>query len=85
MYYAKPATAARGHVNCVSAEEAQDDPNVVLGMLLVNCHLNLFFLILEHLIHSYLKTMLVCITPHSVTCLPPWKFLLLVLDGKPLE
>ena len=38
MYYAKPATTARGHVNCISAEEAQDDPNVVLGTLLVNCH-----------------------------------------------
>ena len=38
MYYAKPATAASGHVNCVSAEEAHDDPNVVLGTLLVSCH-----------------------------------------------
>ena len=38
VFYAKPATAARGHVNCISAEEAQEDPNVVLDTLLVNCH-----------------------------------------------
>ena len=38
VFHAKPATAARGHVNCISAEEAQEDPNVVLGTLLVNCH-----------------------------------------------
>ena len=38
VYYAKPATTARGHVNYVSAEEAHDDPNVVLVTLLVNCH-----------------------------------------------
>ena len=37
-YYAKPATTARGHVNYVSAEETHEDPNVVLGMLLVNFH-----------------------------------------------
>ena len=37
-FYAKPVTTARGHVNYVSAEEADEDPNVVLGMLLVNCH-----------------------------------------------
>ena len=35
-FYAKPVTTARGHVNYVSAEEAHDDPNVVLGTLLVN-------------------------------------------------
>src|SRR3954464_11318710 len=35
---AKPAATARGHVNYVSAEETQEDPNVVLGTLLVNCH-----------------------------------------------
>ena len=38
VFHAKPVTASRGHVNCVSAEEAQEDPNVVLGTLLVNCH-----------------------------------------------
>jgi hypothetical protein len=38
MYYAKPATTTRGRVNHVSADEAHDDPDVVLGMLLVNCH-----------------------------------------------
>ena len=38
MYYAKQTTTARGHVNYVSAEEAHDDPNIVLGTLLVNCH-----------------------------------------------
>ena len=32
------ATTARGHVNYVSAEETHEDPNVVLGTLLVNCH-----------------------------------------------
>ena len=37
-YYAKPATTARGHVNYVSAEETHEDPNVVLGTLLVNFH-----------------------------------------------
>ena len=37
-FYAKPVTTARGHVNYVSAEEAHEDPNVVLGTLLVNCH-----------------------------------------------
>src|SRR6187401_58385 len=36
--YVKPIPTARGHVNYVSAEEAYEDPNVVLGMLLVNCH-----------------------------------------------
>ena len=38
VFHAKPVTASRGHVNCISAEEAQEDPNVVLGTLLVNCH-----------------------------------------------
>ena len=37
-FYAKPVTTARGHVNYVSAEETHEDPNVVLGTLLVNCH-----------------------------------------------
>ena len=37
-FYAKPVTTARGHVNYVSAEEAHEDPNIVLGTLLVNCH-----------------------------------------------
>ncbi len=38
VFHAKPVIASRGHVNCISAEEAQEDPNVVLGTLLVNCH-----------------------------------------------
>ena len=38
VFHAKPVTASRGQVNCISAEEAQEDPNVVLGTLLVNCH-----------------------------------------------
>ena len=38
VFHAKPATATRGNVNCISTEEAQEDPNVVLGRLLVNCH-----------------------------------------------
>ena len=45
---------------------------------------HLFFSIQEPLILLYLKIMLVCITLHSVTCHPLWKFLPLVLDGRPL-
>ncbi|KAI5008211.1 hypothetical protein ZWY2020_009259, partial [Hordeum vulgare] len=36
-YYVKP-TPTRGHVNYVSAEEAAEDPDVILGTLLVNHH-----------------------------------------------
>ena len=36
-YYVKP-TPARGRVNYVSAEEAAEDPDVILGTLLVNHH-----------------------------------------------
>ena len=45
----------------------------------------LFFSILDHLIHLSLRAMLDCTTPHLATCPPPWKFKLLVLDGKPLK
>ena len=36
-FYVKP-TPARGRVNYVSAEEAAEDPDVMLGTLLVNHH-----------------------------------------------
>jgi hypothetical protein len=32
----KPANAARGHMNHLNAEEAEQDPDIVLGMFLVN-------------------------------------------------
>jgi hypothetical protein len=38
MIPVKPALTKRGRVHHVSAKEAHDDPDVVLGTLLVNCH-----------------------------------------------
>ena len=35
---AKPVHTKRGRVHHVSAKDARDDPDVVLGTLLVNCH-----------------------------------------------
>jgi hypothetical protein len=43
----------RGRVNHMTSEEAQQAPDVVLGMFLVSSHLQLSYSILEHLIHSY--------------------------------
>jgi hypothetical protein len=49
---------ARGRVNHVVVEEAQEAPDVVIGMFLINDTLQLCCLILEHRILSYLLHML---------------------------
>src|SRR3954465_5737755 len=57
MVNVKSAPTERGRVHHVSAKDAHDDPDVVLGTLLVNCHQLRFYLILEHLTPLFLKAM----------------------------
>jgi hypothetical protein len=54
---------ARGRVNHIAVEEAQEAPNIVIGMFLVNDTSAVVLLILEHHILSYLLCML-----RSITC-----------------
>src|SRR3954469_6469037 len=68
MINVKSAPTERGRVHHVSAEDAHDDPDVVLGTLLSTVIQLRFFSIPEHLTLSSLKATLVCTTCHFVIC-----------------
>ena len=82
MISVKSAPTEHGRVHHVSAKDAHDDPDVVLGTLLVNCHPASFCSILERLIPSFLKAMPACTTCHFVICPPHYLFKLLDPNGK---
>ena len=68
MISVKLAPAEHGCVHHVSAKDAHDDLDVVLGTLLSIVIQHRFYSIAEHLTPSFLKAMLTCTTFHFVIC-----------------
>ena len=54
----KPNPFQKGQVNHINVEEVHDEPDAVIGTFLLNSFPDWFYLILEHLIHSYQELLL---------------------------